>query len=506
MMALVQVLIAAVLIPVAFGTPSAYNRKCGPNVGKCGPGLCCSQSFRCDVGPAYCGVGCQPAFGVCTGVPDTAIMESKFAIEDSPSDKLLPVSADPICGKRAGFRCGPGSCCSRFNYCGTTKNHCGVGCQLAFGVCSGSSTTTTVSSSPTGSLPISPDSTCGKRAGFKCAPGDCCSPYNFCGTTKDHCGVGCQSAFGVCTRSSTTTTVSPSPTGSLPISPDSVCGKRAGFRCGPGSCCSPYNFCGTTKDHCGVGCQSAFGVCTGSSTTTTVSSSPTPASTEFPAPNPKMAASIITTCTSPGLFALTLDDGPTKNVPGILDMLKQNNIKATFFVNGKNQADLTIEPFKSILLRAYTEGHQIGSHTLTHQDMTTLNFAQMWTEMKSNDDLIRGIIGKSPMYMRPPFGSINSQVLTAMGTWGYKVVTWNVDSNDWRHDGKTNMIALNDVSYANDMKGLPLPTTPFITLQHDYVVNEVEWDQHVITKFTALGYRFVTVGECLGDAPNNWYR
>ncbi|KAH9276351.1 hypothetical protein BASA83_001041 [Batrachochytrium salamandrivorans] len=339
----------------------------------------------------------------------------------------------------------------------------------------------------TRSLPISPDATCGNKAGFRCGPGDCCSQYNYCGATSDHCGVGCQSAFGVCAGSSTTTTVSPSPTGSLPISPDATCGNQAGFRCGPGDCCSQYNYCGATSDHCGVGCQSAFGVCSGSSTTTTVSSSPTPASTEFPAPDPDMAASVITTCTSPGLFALTLDDGPTKNVPGILDMLKKNNIKATFFVNGKKKADLAIEPFKSILLRAYTEGHQIASHTLTHQDLTTLNFAQMWTEMKSNDDLIRGIIGKSPMYMRPPFGSINDQVLTAMGTWGYKVVTWNADSNDWAHNGDPNMMALNQKSYDADMKGLPLPTTPFITLQHDFVANGVLWDQHVITKFTALG-------------------
>ncbi|KAH9266570.1 hypothetical protein BASA84_001057 [Batrachochytrium salamandrivorans] len=137
----------------------------------------------------------------------------------------------------------------------------------------------------TRSLPTSPDSTCGNQAGFRCGPGDCCSQYNYCGATSDHCGVGCQSAFGVCTGSSTTTTIT------------------------------------------GVGCQSAFGVCTGSSTTTTVSSSPTPASTEFPAPDPDMAASVITTCTRPGLFALTLDDGPTKNVPGILDMLKKNKLK-----------------------------------------------------------------------------------------------------------------------------------------------------------------------------------
>ncbi|KAJ8328378.1 hypothetical protein O5D80_003736 [Batrachochytrium dendrobatidis] len=205
-------------------------------------------------------------------------------------------------------------------------------------------------------------------------------------------------------------------------------------------------------------------------------------------------------------FALTFDDGPTTNVPAILDMLKTNNVKATFFVNGNNFADLAVEPYISILRRAHTEGHQIASHTLTHPDLTSLNAAQMWTEMSQNDILIRNIIGKSPVYMRPPYGSINALVLSAMATWGYQVVTWNLDSGDWAHNNDSNMIAENDASYANDMAGHPIPATPFISLQHDFVINEINWALHVITKFKNLGYSFVTVGECLGVPASQWYR
>ncbi|KAJ1551203.1 chitin deacetylase [Nowakowskiella sp. JEL0078] len=156
-------------------------------------------------------------------------------------------------------------------------------------------TTTAITTSSPSALPISPDGTCG-ASGYKCDVGICCSQFGFCGITVDHCGTGCQTAFGVCGVSTTTTTtkatttisttttsstsvfssISPSPS-TLPISPDSVCGN--GYRCDVGVCCSQYGFCGTTTAHCGVGCQSAFGFCGILSSTTTVSTASTKAST-----------------------------------------------------------------------------------------------------------------------------------------------------------------------------------------------------------------------------------
>ncbi|KAK5673424.1 hypothetical protein QVD99_000871 [Batrachochytrium dendrobatidis] len=351
------------------------------------------------------------------------------------------------------------------------------------------------------------DPTCGPGLG-RCDPGECCSQYGYCDVTPAHCGVGCQPAFGVCKNTPTSTSrPKPSPTPKkLPESPDSTCGQAAGYRCAQGDCCSQYNFCGNTAAHCGAGCQSAFGTCK-SPTRSSSKGGPTPAPTSsFPIPDPKLSAPVITTCKSPKQFALTFDDGPTSNVSAILDMLKDNNVKATFFVNGNNFADLTVEPYISILRRAHTEGHQIASHTLTHPDMTKLNAAQMWDEMSQNDVLIRNIIGKSPIYMRPPFGNVNALVLSAMATWGYQVVTWNIDSADWEHNGSPNMIAENDASYAEGMAGHPIPATPFISLQHDFVDNEIGWARHVITRFKKLGYNFVTVGECLGVPASQWYR
>ncbi|KAH6592064.1 hypothetical protein BASA61_004700 [Batrachochytrium salamandrivorans] len=73
------------------------------------------------------------------------------------------------------------------------------------------------------SFPISPNFSCGVAAGFRCGPGHCCSKHDFCGTTPDHCGYGCQWPFGSCDLF---------PPGSqLPISPDGKCGTGTGFGC-----------------------------------------------------------------------------------------------------------------------------------------------------------------------------------------------------------------------------------------------------------------------------------
>ncbi|TLD20487.1 hypothetical protein PspLS_08681 [Pyricularia sp. CBS 133598] len=119
-------------------------------------------------------------------------------------------SGDGICGQAAGGATCQGSsfgnCCSRYGYCGSTDTYCGAGCQSGFGTCNGSN-------SP-GGLTVSQDATCGK--GVTCVGsgfGDCCSASGWCGSTADYCAVGCQSAFGKCTGSSTSAAPSPATTG-----------------------------------------------------------------------------------------------------------------------------------------------------------------------------------------------------------------------------------------------------------------------------------------------------
>jgi peptidoglycan/xylan/chitin deacetylase (PgdA/CDA1 family) len=92
-------------------------------------------------------------------------------------------------------------------------------------------------------------------------------------------------------------------------------------------------------------------------------------------------------------------------------------------VNALNFADMTspTSPDSVNLKKIFDLGHQVGTHTYSHKDLTTLSTQGMWDEMRLNDDAIKAIIGKRPIHMRPPFLASNAAVLTAMGSWGYKV-------------------------------------------------------------------------------------
>jgi len=150
----------------------------------------------------------------------------------------VKISTNYKCGKTDG-KCRDGECCSKYGWCGKSKDHCLVskGCQSEFGKC-------------TVDVKISTNYRCGKTDG-RCRDGECCSKYGWCGKTEKHCLVskGCQSEFGKCTVD-------------VKISTNSRCGKADG-RCRDGECCSKYGWCGKSDDHCLIskGCQSEFGKC-----------------------------------------------------------------------------------------------------------------------------------------------------------------------------------------------------------------------------------------------------
>ena len=104
-----------------------------------------------------------------------------------------------------------------------------------------------------------------------------------------------------------------------------------------------------------------------------------------------------TNCLNANQLALTYDDGPTTLTNKLLDQLKAQNVKATFFVVGSrviNNPD--------ILLRAYNEGHEIAIHTWSHPAQTTITNDQIVAEIVWNAKIIKDVIGVTPRVMRPP--------------------------------------------------------------------------------------------------------
>ncbi|KAF9959045.1 chitin deacetylase [Mortierella alpina] len=149
-------------------------------------------------------------------------------------------------------------------------------------------------------------------------------------------------------------------------------------------------------------------------------------------------------------MALTFDDGPYQFTEALLNTLKTNGVKATFFVNGANYADITSTKYRNLILRAKNEGHQIGSHTWDHKDLAKLNVEQITEEMKK-----RKSVDQSYNEYKKLVGS----------------------------SGSGHIVLQHDVYKSTALKLAPMA----IALLKDK-------------------FKLVTVGTCLGVSEENWYR
>ena len=135
-------------------------------------------------------------------------------------------------------------------------------------------------------------------------------------------------------------------------------------------------------------------------------------------------------------LAVTFDDGPDPTwTPKILDILKEKNVPATFFVIG-----LSANKWPQFLRREYAEGHDIGNHTYTHPDWENPNLSntQIRWELNLTERLIESVVGAKPLMFRPPYGIDHqpefaeevSHLPTAQEM-GYLIIGQKVDPHDW---------------------------------------------------------------------------
>ncbi|KAF9580506.1 hypothetical protein BGW38_002831 [Lunasporangiospora selenospora] len=217
----------------------------------------------------------------------------------------------------------------------------------------------------------------------------------------------------------------------------------------------------------------------------------------------RAGVNIVTRCSVPNTIAITFDDGPAKFTDGLLTTLKKENVKATFFVNAQNNGG-KISDYTAVIKRAYADGHQIASHTFSHQDLAKLNEKQIAKEMNDLDTEVKKILGVRPIYMRPPYGSTNTRAENWLNKNGYKIINWNLDTNDWKHpkDWKKSIKAYTD-AFKKDPK-----KEGYIALQHDpNAVTSGKLAQEAIKLAKKYKLNIVTVGECLGQTNSaSWYR
>lgn len=179
-------------------------------------------------------------------------------------------------------------------------------------------------------------------------------------------------------------------------------------------------------------------------------------------------------------IALTFDDGPhCIYTERLLDGLKERDVRATFFLIGKN-----IEGNEALVARMKEEGHLIGNHTYNHVNLKELSEQKAEEEILAACNKIYDCTGICTSFVRPPYGEWKKNLdfdITMIP------VSWNVDSLDWTTENKEKIIkrVVKDTGEGD------------IILMHDIYQSSVEAALSIVDIFQERGYDFVTVDELL---------
>ena len=220
---------------------------------------------------------------------------------------------------------------------------------------------------------------------------------------------------------------------------------------------------------------------------------------------------------------LTFDDGPSEWTEGILDALKQENVKATFFIsaywnNKKMKEPNSFQKHKSALKRIVKEGHVLGNHTFGHKVLTTLSAAEIASQLSYNQGLLNNAMGGDAPVMtilRTPLGYpwsrrtslakkihvgsvVRNSGIVAMWTkrldstdsWGWAGGEWyrqtpGIDRNNPSYIKKKERI-FNRVISAADGRGM-------VILMHDTHPTTEDVLSSIIVELKIRGYRFCTM-------------
>lgn len=125
----------------------------------------------------------------------------------------------------------------------------------------------------------------------------------------------------------------------------------------------------------------------------------------------------------------------TDNIPSMLNTLKEHQVKATFFIEGKWASKNT-----KLVKMIKEEGHLIGNHAYDHPDMSQLSNAENMEQMKKTNEILEAITGEKPKWFAPPSGSFKDQVVTSASELGMNTVLWSVDTIDWKKPSTSVMV------------------------------------------------------------------
>ncbi|MBQ1517174.1 MAG: polysaccharide deacetylase family protein [Clostridia bacterium] len=177
--------------------------------------------------------------------------------------------------------------------------------------------------------------------------------------------------------------------------------------------------------------------------------------------------------------ALTFDDGPGEYTQRLIEGLNERNAKGTFFMVGNN-----VDKYPEVLPLMISGGHQLGNHSFSHADLSTLSEAEIKDQISKADDSIRNACGQISNALRPPYGSHNT---TVDNTVDKPIILWSLDTLDWK--------SRNEDDVYNEI--ISKCWDGDIILLHDIYSTSVDGVLMAIDELQEQGYVFVTVNDLL---------
>lgn len=173
----------------------------------------------------------------------------------------------------------------------------------------------------------------------------------------------------------------------------------------------------------------------------------------------------------------------TEHIPEILNILNEQKVKATFFIEGKWAKENT-----NLVKMIDEQGHIIGNHAYNHPDMKHLSNAENADQITQTNDIIHAIIGKTPVWFAPPSGSFTDDVVEAAHYLNMETILWTVDTVDWKKPSVSVMINRVITNIHPGAMVLMHPTPPV-----------VKGLKEIIVELKALGYKIGTVETLLSE-------
>lgn len=181
---------------------------------------------------------------------------------------------------------------------------------------------------------------------------------------------------------------------------------------------------------------------------------------------------------------LTFDEGYEAGyTPQILQILKENDVKATFFLTAHY---LNTQP--DLIKQMIDEGHIVGNHTVNHKSMPSLSDEQVNSEVM---DLHKSMYEKfkyEMKYIRPPMGEFSERTLSIMKSLGYKTVMWSFAYEDWNEDKQPDLAVAKQKILDNVHCGE-------IMLLHGNSKTNTDVLGDIIKEIKGMGYEFKSLDE-----------